>query len=1207
MNFLRGILRATVCALISLWLAMGQFLCLASAHLTESALNQAEPVKVDVLTFTDESGAGASTELSEFFARILAKELFALSNGGLAARFFSLRDNMGNPVSTKEWDIKRIVVHGRKVRAQFVIRPGLLAPSTENSGGRRDAKFKLYADVVSVENAALDRVEVESAGNKKQRDSDSSTQLDLTGLRVDEFTSSPSYPAFLNSIQRLAGSVYKMVRSGPSEKSLPDEKAVEVQTPPPGLGEGKDSVTPPEDLQSGTVDEELRQLITQAQECLNSAQATSEKINALITALENLRAALEKKTSALETGDFAGVERADQEVETQRQALEQSEAEIIPAESANQESPQSEPMPSQSKWDTWFDRITKAADFAFGFIDKIQDARARWRDFTSGASGQSGDTAPTEESFENVDGAVLREENDRQTGVIDSPANRPAVVVMERAAVKNALFSPAIAGTLPTISARRAPVADAEVSEPTSGAVTRTDRNGLYTLRVPAGRRKLIVKLAGRKVAEVSVDVMRGRGAAADIAIKPGASGVQSARILPSRAIINQAGSQTGAVNGVVLDGGGSPLPRALIEWQNNPVARTDSQGRFALNRIPAGAQRLTIRATGLKPKDKEINVRPNTVSEAEIRIDSRGKTPSPTGGILVPGAGAALRIAVSDEQNRPVEGAKVQVIGAASSISARTDVTGRREFRDLKPGSYKVSVYRFGLAEQSQGVSLRGSGNEVRFRLERTHSRLEEAAPKALSELQIQAQDPKQKPIPGATVEIRSKSGVFSAERGRTNAGGEAVFKLLPGRYDVKVSQGGFQESSRSIQVEARGFNRETFELRASGVPGDISLPIARGELRIIVRDAKTGRPIPEATVSIRGQTFRTDRSGIYNVNLPVSSYRVTIAKTGYERVERPVGIGAGDRKSLEFDLKPDSRSLPPEPEPGNSRTSSARLTGRVTDERTGRPIPGATISIQTGQSDTTDRDGNYRIETVRPGAHRVNITRGGYRSDSKTVDIKADRDKQQDFKLKPDDKGLPEPAPIPGPSPREVGILMGRVTDDKTGRPISGVTVSLGANGDVTNPSGAYEIRNLRPGRYSVSVGRSGYESINKNVEVKAEGARRQDFELKPRGDSKVNQPERSGRQSAPFPTSSELTGLVVDAKNGRPIQGALVSVQGRSDTTDRSGSYRITNLRPGSQDIRVSSPGYQSGSERVTIGADRSVRMNFKLSPAIPVFRR
>ena len=112
---------------------------------------------------------------------------------------------------------------------------------------------------------------------------------------------------------------------------------------------------------------------------------------------------------------------------------------------------------------------------------------------------------------------------------------------------------------------------------------------------------------------------------------------------------------------------------------------------------------------------------------------------------------------------------------------------------------------------------------------------------------------------------------------------------------------------------------------------------------------------------------------------------------------------------------------------------------------------------------------------------------------------------------------------------------------------------------------------------------------------------------FELKPRDDSRVNQSERSGRGSAPFPTISELTGLVVDARTGRPIPGAYVSVQGRSDTTDRSGSYRITDLRPGSPDIRVSSLGYQSRSEQVTIGADRSVRMNFRLSPAVRVFRR
>src|SRR4030095_2780559 len=203
--------RAIIRILLSLWLAMGQSLCFANACLAESVLNQAPPIKVNVLTFTDESGAGASSGLSELFAWSLANQLFTSSNGRLAAGFFSPNDNLGNPISTREWDTQRLVTFGQKFGTQFVIRPGLLSASTEDSDGGRKAKFKLYADVVSVEKATLDRVEAENVINKKQRDSDFSTPLDLTGLRVDEFISATFYPVFLNSIQRLARSVYKTI------------------------------------------------------------------------------------------------------------------------------------------------------------------------------------------------------------------------------------------------------------------------------------------------------------------------------------------------------------------------------------------------------------------------------------------------------------------------------------------------------------------------------------------------------------------------------------------------------------------------------------------------------------------------------------------------------------------------------------------------------------------------------------------------------------------------------------------------------------------------------------------------------------------------------------------------------------------------------------------------------------------------------------
>jgi hypothetical protein len=67
-----------------------------------------------------------------------------------------------------------------------------------------------------------------------------------------------------------------------------------------------------------------------------------------------------------------------------------------------------------------------------------------------------------------------------------------------------------------------------------------------------------------------------------------------------------------------------------------------------------------------------------------------------------------------------------------------------------------------------------------------------------------------------------------------------------------------------------------------------------------------------------------------------------------------------------------------------------------------------------------------------------------------------------------------------------------------------------------------------------------------------------------------SDVNSPNAPSRRPAPVPTTSSLSGQVVDSTTGRGIPGATVSIAvgrnaGRSTTTDAAGSYSLTGLQP------------------------------------------
>src|SRR5690606_25145134 len=81
--------------------------------------------------------------------------------------------------------------------------------------------------------------------------------------------------------------------------------------------------------------------------------------------------------------------------------------------------------------------------------------------------------------------------------------------------------------------------------------------------------------------------------------------------------------------------------------------------------------------------------------------------------------------------------------------------------------------------------------------------------------------------------------------------------------------------------------------------------------------------------------------------------------------------------------------------------------------------------------------------------------------------------------------------------------GAIAGRVSDAETGRPIAGalVTVSDGRRGNVTDTSGAYRIREIRSGRYSVSVRAIGYAPIRRDsLIVQAGSTTLTDFRMQP-----------------------------------------------------------------------------------------------------------
>lgn len=77
--------------------------------------------------------------------------------------------------------------------------------------------------------------------------------------------------------------------------------------------------------------------------------------------------------------------------------------------------------------------------------------------------------------------------------------------------------------------------------------------------------------------------------------------------------------------------------------------------------------------------------------------------------------------------------------------------------------------------------------------------------------------------------------------------------------------------------------------------------------------------------------------------------------------------------------------------------------------------------------------------------------------------------------------------------------------------------------------------------------------------------------------------------------------MTGTVTNAQNAQPIAGAVVTVGGRTATTNASGVYSIPNAPAGSVTVTTTATGFTTRTDTVTVTAGGSTSFSMSLIPA------
>lgn len=160
------------------------------------------------------------------------------------------------------------------------------------------------------------------------------------------------------------------------------------------------------------------------------------------------------------------------------------------------------------------------------------------------------------------------------------------------------------------------------------------------------------------------------------------------------------------------------------------------------------------------------------------------------------------------------------------------------------------------------------------------------------------------------------------------------------------------------------------------------------------------------------------------------------------------------------------------------------------------------------------------------------------------------------------------PPPTPTPPPTatatptpPAALASLAGIVTSVSTTSPIAGAVITCQSQSATTGADGRYAFAGLAVGGATVTALRSGYDPYAQTISLAA-GANLLNIGL--------------SQSTSGTSVSGTVTGSYIDGST-RSLSGALVTIAGKTDTTDASGHFQLPTIPEGNQLVSVTLAGW------------------------------
>ena len=763
-------------------------------------------------------------------------------------------------------------------------------------------------------------------------------------------------------------------------------------------------------------DDDLQQLIYQAEEFIYNNSLSDDKLKELQKTLDKFKEALGKKATQLEQGE--DTTEVDEEIGNLKKKLEelmgQAEEEVSSSDDSGGEESYED---SSGEKKNLLSSVGNVLDDSINVLQKIKELKSVLGiGSKQGGSGEEGyDESSGEEGYEESTDSGYSEgeesggetsgtsggetEGSEETGDSGSEGSEGT----EGSEGDDGYVEESGEEVSGVVTEDGDPVEGVTVTDPETGATATTDKGGFYNLgKIPAGRlSELVLKKNGKELAKGKIDLAKGKAAVADWDLKPKFSRFKrpSLKVMPSTVSVlkgakrKKFAGKTGTVKGVILNSKGKPMARTLVKLKGLGTARTDSRGRYVFMKVPEGDHQVIVQRSGHKPKMKQVRVKAKKSIKNSFRFKpgDRIRPVKKMRKLISRKSSNMLWGRVTDAKKRPVRGARVRVVQSGRSLSAVTDATGTFRIKNLVPGAYRVLVTKAG---------FRNSGGTVVLR----------AKKKQKSNFRLQ---PASRYIQSALAKNKNRKVV-------------AVGKTRKGKTVVVTKP---RKPIRSTKTKTRTTTSTTPRVT---IPARTLKPAVKGggTLSGMVLDRKSNKPLSAASVYITGRGgVATSRGGGFTIkNLPPGTYTVTVNKSGYSTGRQTVKIKKNRLVRKNFFLKPGKQAklkttkpirykTTPKTKmrviPNKTKTATTKaktkkrttvpikrltvqmgqLRGFVMNARTRKPVSGARITIRGARSLISGRSGAFGSIKLKPGTYTVTASKSGYTSGRKTVRVTAGR----------------------------------------------------------------------------------------------------------------------------------------------------------------------------------------------------------------------